>query len=67
VTLTLVDGGIGDDDGIANGIIVDPSGLATVSTALLPTGAIGSNDFGASGGGCFITSLKTWFSGPGKR
>ena len=31
VTLTLIDGGIGDDDGNANGIIVDPSGLGAVS------------------------------------
>jgi hypothetical protein len=29
VTLTLVDGGAGDDDGNANGVIVDPSGLGT--------------------------------------
>jgi len=29
VTLVLVDGGAGDDDGLANGIIVDPSGLGT--------------------------------------
>jgi K319L-like, PKD domain len=27
ITLTLVDGGIGDDDGTANGVIKDPSGL----------------------------------------
>jgi hypothetical protein len=27
VTLTLVDGGPGDDDGVANGVIKDPSGL----------------------------------------
>ena len=27
VTLTLTDGGVGDADGIANGTIVDPSGL----------------------------------------
>jgi hypothetical protein len=29
VTLTLTDGGLGDADGIANGIIVDPSGIGT--------------------------------------
>lgn len=29
VTLTLVDGGDGDSDGLANGIIVDPSALGT--------------------------------------
>ena len=54
VTITLVDGGMGDDDGIANGIIVDPSGLAAVSSGLAATGAIGGNDFGVSGGSCFI-------------
>ncbi len=56
ITITLVDGGMGDDDGIANGIIVDPSGPAAASSTLAATGAIGSNDFGASGGGCFIAS-----------
>ena len=56
VTITLVDGGMGDDDGIANGIIVDPSGLAAVSSGLAATGAIGGNNFGVSGGGCFITA-----------
>jgi hypothetical protein len=55
VSITLVDGGMGDDDGIANGIIVDPAGLAAASSALAATGAIGSNDFGVSGSGCFVT------------
>ena len=50
VTLTLVDGGIGDDDGIRNGVIEDPSGLGAAITSL---GSIGSNNFGA-GSGCFI-------------
>lgn len=31
VTITLVDGGVGDDDGIANGVIIDPSGPASGS------------------------------------
>ncbi len=30
VTLTLTDGGAGDDDGTANGVIVDPSGLGFI-------------------------------------
>jgi hypothetical protein len=51
VTLTLVDGGIGDDDGIRNGVIEDPSGLGAGITSL---GSIGSNSFGAGGGSCFI-------------
>ena len=44
VTLTLVDGGIGDDDGVANGVIRDPSGLASGSSA------------STGGGGCFIAT-----------
>jgi len=32
ITLTLIDGGIGDDDGVVNGFISDPSGLGTVQT-----------------------------------
>ena len=56
VTLTLVDGGMGDEDGIANGIIVDPSGLAAVSSGLAATGGIGSNNFGVSGSGCFVAA-----------
>jgi hypothetical protein len=60
VTLTLVDGGIGDDDGIRNGVIEDPSGLGAAITSL---GSIGSNTFGAGGGGaCFIDA-----SGAGRR
>ncbi len=31
VIITLVDGGVGDDDGIANGIIVDPGGIVRVT------------------------------------
>ena len=27
VTITLTDGGLGDDDGVANGVIVDPGGI----------------------------------------
>ena len=50
VTLTLVDGGIGDDDGARNGVIEDPSGLGAGISSL---GSIGSNNFGAASG-CFI-------------
>ena len=28
VTLTITDGGLGDNDGVANGVIVDPGGVA---------------------------------------
>ena len=48
ITLILVDGGMGDDDGQANGTIEDPSGLG-----LLPSFSIGSNAFGG-GSSCLI-------------
>jgi hypothetical protein len=46
VTLTLVDGGIGDDDGVANGVILDPSGLGSTPISYAPSG----------GGVCFIAT-----------
>jgi hypothetical protein len=56
VTLTWIDGGIGDDDGIANGVIVDPSGLGIAASTLEPTPEStptpATSDDG--GGGCFI-------------
>lgn len=55
VTLTLVDNGPGDDDGLQNGIIIDPSGLAAATSAI---SAGGSNNFGGgSDGGCFIGAV----------
>ncbi|MCP4553423.1 MAG: fibronectin type III domain-containing protein [Bacteroidetes bacterium] len=48
VLLRLVDGGPGDSDGVANGIIIDPSGPGTVSVDL--------SDFAGGGGGCFIAT-----------
>lgn len=50
ITLTLVDGGIGDDDGVANGVIFDPSGLGSGDAP--PASAAG----GRGGGGCFIAT-----------
>jgi hypothetical protein len=46
VTLTLTDGGNGDADGIANGVIVDPAGLVEIDDIL--------GGPSSSGGGCFI-------------
>ncbi len=37
VTITLVDGGAGDADGVANGVIVDPVALATPIATTEPT------------------------------
>jgi len=58
VTLTLVDGGIGDDDGVANGMIVDPSGLGITPPSVSPDSSGGSESGGGGGGGggCFISS-----------
>jgi uncharacterized protein YcnI len=51
VTLELKDGGFGDADGIANGVIVDPSGPGTTS----------SGSGGSGGGGCFIDTAAYGF------
>jgi hypothetical protein len=62
VTLTLEDGGIGDADGIANGIIVDPSGPgADAIDSTGDSGDTGSSDDSGSGSDsstCFITSVS---------
>ena len=58
VTIHLVDGGSGDDDGIQNGVIVDPSGLGYSSAS----GSLGyssqtstvATTSDSSGAGCFI-------------
>jgi len=49
ITLEVKDGGFGDSDGLANGIIVDPGGIASV----------GSSSYSSSGSnsvGCFIAT-----------
>jgi hypothetical protein len=56
VTLTLTDGGAGDSDGVANGVIVDPVGVA------IPVASgSGSLDLSnsSSGGGCAVAPGKT--------
>ncbi|MGE5662793.1 MAG: choice-of-anchor U domain-containing protein, partial [Deltaproteobacteria bacterium] len=52
VTLTLTDGGSGDSDGLANGVIVDPVGIA--SPAASGSGSIDLST-NAAGGGCSIS------------
>jgi hypothetical protein len=47
VVLTLTDGGQGDEDGLANGVILDPSGL----------GSNGGSSDSSAGGFCFISTL----------
>jgi len=55
VTLTFTDGGIGDDDGIADRIINDPSGLGRpAEDSTEPADEGGDGD---GGGGCFINSV----------
>ena len=58
ITLTLVDGGTGDDDGELNGTIEDPFALGT-----RPTGISSGNNVSSSGGGgggsCFIDTART--------
>jgi len=56
VTVTLVDGGPGDDDGLANGVIRDPSGLGA---EVMNTPPSSSPSGSGSGGGCFIKTGKS--------
>ena len=59
VILTFVDGGVGDDDETANGIIIDPSGLgkaAQNAPAASPAASPDAGGGGGGGGGCFISS-----------
>ncbi|MDD5723253.1 MAG: PKD domain-containing protein [Syntrophales bacterium] len=53
IVLTLTDGGDGDDDGVANGVIIDPTGLGTD-----PGSPSVSIDGGGGGGGCFISTVE---------
>jgi len=57
VTLHLEDGGYGDADGIANGIIVDPSGVAVLSDSM--ESGSGAADAAAGGAGCFISTVAS--------
>jgi len=53
VTLELKDGGYGDSDGLANGIIVDPGGIASGESTYVSATA---DSEGSGGGGCFIAT-----------
>ena len=54
VTLEIEDGGLGDDDGVQNGVIVDPTGVeATLSSDAISIGDVGA---AGGGGGCFINT-----------
>ncbi|MBI5064275.1 MAG: hypothetical protein HZB87_12635, partial [Desulfatitalea sp.] len=58
VTLILEDGGIGDQDGVRNGIIVDPAGLgySSQATDTIDTGSVAAAGGGSSG--CFIETAN---------
>lgn len=54
VTIHLVDGGPGDDDGVQNGVIVDPSGLGYSDAD--PGSSLGNDaTSSSSSNGCFIS------------
>jgi hypothetical protein len=57
VTITLVDGGAGDEDGIRNGVIVDPSGLGFPNQTTQNSGSpvVGTASASQS---CFIVSAN---------
>jgi hypothetical protein len=55
ITLRLQDGGQGDADGIANGIIVDPSGVAVSSSSI---GSV-SGESADGSGSCFIATVSS--------
>jgi len=66
ITVTLVDGGPGDDGGLPDGRILDPSGLgigSSGSSSFSGTSTATSNTFGSSGGGgCFIALTEADFA-----
>jgi hypothetical protein len=55
IILRLQDGGKGDGDGVANGIIVDPSGLSTDLSGM-SAGDIGDVNSSGVNSGCFISA-----------
>jgi hypothetical protein len=62
VTVELKDGGYGDSDGLANGIIADPGGIASeateasTTTVSTSTTTVSSGSGGGGGRGCFIAT-----------
>ena len=61
LTLHLEDGGIGDMDGVQNGVIVDPAGLGYSTQVSDDTSD--STSSGSGGSGCFISSTIASASG----
>jgi hypothetical protein len=52
----LTDGGLGDDDGVPNGVIVDPSGLGTLPSTDVDSDTTIGGDGGGGGGGCLVAT-----------
>jgi hypothetical protein len=52
VTVTLTDGGLGDADGLANGVIIDPAGPGGGAVSVPGSAA----ESAGGGGGCFIAT-----------
>jgi hypothetical protein len=62
-TLTLRDGGPGDSDGVANGVIIDPGGIGVAentpaSSSAPQGGSTPQGGSGGGGGGCFIGAVN---------
>ena len=58
ITLKYQDGGFGDLDGVANGVIIDPSGPGVAAAG----GGAGGG--GGGGGGCFVSTAALVFRMP---
>ena len=56
LSFTITDGGNGDIDGLANGIVVDPAGAGSDGTSAVVVPISGSAGIGGSGGVCFIAA-----------
>ena len=58
ISLILIDGGTGDDDGEQDGFIEDPLGFGTAPATTVSTGNVSSSGGGGGGGGCFIDTAR---------
>lgn len=61
LTFSLMDGGDGDADGLANGVIVDPVGAGSDGAGVVVVPASGSAGISGSGGICFISAAADAF------
>lgn len=57
LTFTVIDGGDGDTDGLANGIIVDPVGAGSDGTSAVSVPVSGSAGIAGGGGVCFVSAV----------